>query len=93
MSIVNTYIGFGDLLFYGSLAFCFSPFNFVFFNAAACFIIIFVYLFKYNKSVIPLAGCLSLLLLALLSLTYFINILLLYEDTILLSGLSLIYSI
>jgi hypothetical protein len=63
-NIINTYLGSGDLWFYGIVACSFSPMNFVVFNITACFIILLVFAVTGIKSLqektIPLAGCLAI---------------------------------
>lgn len=88
ISILNSYIGSGDIWFYGALTFCFSPLNFVLFNALSCFIVIAVYIFQKNKSTIPLAGFLALFLLITVGLNYSFRISMFYQDSFLLSGIS-----
>ena len=61
-NIINQQLGSGDLLFYGVVAFSFSPVNFILFSLTAYIIILIVFLileaFGYRKN-IPLAGCLA----------------------------------
>jgi hypothetical protein len=62
-NIINQQLGSGDLLFYVSVAFSFSPVNFIIFSIGVYVIILVVFLvlkvfLDYRKS-IPLAGCLA----------------------------------
>jgi len=60
-SIVNTYIGVGDLVFFVITALWFSPFNFTCFILASLFIGLFSFIFI-KRNNIPLAGLMSLAL-------------------------------
>src|ERR1035437_4299343 len=65
-NIINQQLGSGDLLFYGVVAFSFSPVNFILFSLVTYIIILVVFLvlktFGYRKN-IPLAGCLAFFML------------------------------
>lgn len=66
VNVVNTYLGSGDLWFYGILVCSFSPVNFVVFNLASCFITLIAYgfmgCFALKNKPIPFAGCLALMM-------------------------------
>ena len=62
-NIINQQLGSGDLLFYVTVAFSFSPVNFILFSLGAYVMILAVFLvlkifLGFRKS-IPLAGCLA----------------------------------
>lgn len=84
INIVNTYLGSGDVWFYGILAFCFSPLNFVLFNLSICFIVLVAYataaLAKPNGRTIPLAGCMALGLMLLVLISRFFQEVQPYND-------------
>ena len=84
INIINQQLGSGDLLFYGIVAFGFSPVNFILFSIAAYLVILLVFLviklaIGYQKT-IPLAGCLSLFLLIMIILSAGFHIFEPYND-------------
>jgi hypothetical protein len=82
-NIINQQLGSGDLLFYGVVAFSFSPVNFILFSLAAYIIILVVFLvlktFGYRKN-IPLAGCLAFFMLIIIILNAGFHIFEPYHD-------------
>ncbi|MDP4209198.1 MAG: hypothetical protein Q8928_10330 [Bacteroidota bacterium] len=91
MSIVNTCIGSGDLLFYAVLALLFSPVNFIVFNLLGYIIILVVFavlklMAGYNNT-IPLAGSLALLFCPMVFIDRFVPGFNMYNDYFLMNVL------
>jgi len=88
-NIINTYLGSGDLWFYGILTCSFSPLNFMLFNLMACMVILVIYAFtRFNKGgsgTIPLAGCLALAMVLVLMMSFVLSGIRPYDDWILAS--------
>jgi len=84
VQIINTYLGSGDLWFYGIVACSFSPANFVIFNLITCLLILIVYTlisrYSLHQKTIPLAGCLALALLAVLISSHIFSFIKPYDD-------------
>ena len=84
-NIINTYLGLGDVLFFIVLTTLFSPINFVVFFIGSIFLITLIYggviLFrKQQNTLIPLAGAMSLVLIAVLLVQQFTTSFHLYQD-------------
>jgi hypothetical protein len=83
-NIFNKYLGIGDLLFFGTVIFCFSPVNFLLFSLIAYLIILLFFgiliLFLKDNSTIPLAGCLSVFLMVTNILNKTVHVLEPYND-------------
>ena len=84
-NIINSYLGLGDVLFFLVLTTLFSPINFVIFFIGSIFLVTLIYggvmLFsKQKKTLIPLAGAMSLVLIAVLLVQQFTTSFNLYQD-------------
>ena len=84
-NIINSYLGLGDVLFFIVLTTLFSPINFVVFFIGSIFLITLIYggvmLFrKQQNTLIPLAGAMSLVLIAVLLVQQFTTSFHLYQD-------------
>jgi len=87
-NILKNYLGLGDVLFFLVLTVVFSPLNFIFFYIGSIFITALVYgsimLFnKQKKVLIPLAGAMSLLLIATILIEQMVPSFQFYQDFIL----------
>lgn len=74
INIFESYLGTGDLVFFLVLVFCFSPLNFILFLIVSGFITILGYIGANRKTLIPLAGCQSIVLCGLLLSSLIFNI-------------------
>lgn len=84
-NILKSHLGLGDVLFFIIITLVFSPFNFVFFYLGSILLITILsvfYLFfnKEKKTLIPLAGAMSLFLIVVLTIAEFGNSFHLYQD-------------
>ena len=84
-NILKSHLGLGDVLFFIVITLVFSPFNFVFFYLGSILLITIIAVFyllfnKDKKTLIPLAGAMSALLIVVLTITEFGNKFHLYQD-------------
>lgn len=89
-NIINSYLGLGDVLFFLVLTTLFSPINFVVFFIGSIFLITLIYggviLFrKQQNTLIPLAGAMSLVLIAVLLVQQFTTSFHLYQDVLIIN--------
>lgn len=85
INIIDSYLGLGDVLFFLVITTTFSPFNFVVFYLGSILIITLIYgviilINKEKKTLIPLAGAMSLLLMFVLIADAFIPSVDIYND-------------
>ena len=78
INLINTKIGIGDVLFFGALAFSFSPVNFILFYVVSLSIITISFLFirvlfRNISPEIPLAGAMAALLIVIYITSFFIS--------------------
>lgn len=79
-NICKEQIGWGDILFFAVLIFCFSPLNFILFIIFSSVLVLLIYFKPREKVLIPLAGCQALLLAIVIILSNGIHVLQPYND-------------
>jgi hypothetical protein len=89
-NIVDSYLGLGDILFFLVLTIVFSPLNFIVFYLGSIMLITVIYgciiLFsKQTKTLIPLAGAMSVLLIMVLIADVMLSTFNVYQDIIILN--------
>lgn len=80
INIFNSYLGIGDVIFFLVVIFSFSPLNFIIFIIFSELLTLVFYALPKNRKLIPLAGCLSVVLCIILFFSAVFEIVQPYND-------------